>query len=83
MDEGQMNDPIGRPRTGPQAAEILEIAAMHLRPRVGQRRGRDIRASQPDDLVTCADKLTNYRRTNEAGRAGDKNSHEKPPTDQT
>ncbi len=64
---------LGRPA---QAVEIVEGAAVHLRPRGDERGRRGIRTSQPDHLVTCADELGNNGRTDPAGRAGDEDTHE-------
>ena len=43
----------------------------------GERRGRGVRAGEPDDLMAGADQLGNDGRADPARRAGDENSHER------
>jgi hypothetical protein len=63
----------------PQAVEVIESAAMHLRSGGGENSGRGIRAGEPGDLMARADELGYDGGADPAGRAGDENTHEKPP----
>ena len=77
MLEREVDHAIRRGRRAAQAVEVVEGAAMHLRPGGGEGSGRGIRASQPDDLMARADELGNDGGADPAGRAGDENTHEK------
>ena len=77
--EREVDHAIRRGRRAPQAVEIIERAAVHLCPGRGEGGGRGIRAGQPDDLMARADELGNDGGADPAGRAGDENTHEKPP----
>ena len=67
----------------PQSVEIIESATVRLRPGGGERIGRGIRASEPEDLMTRAKELGDDGGTNPSGRAGDEYTHDKPPGRQT
>ena len=60
-----------------QGVEVVERAAMHLRPGGGEGSGRGVRAGQPDDLMAGADELGNDGGADPAGRSGDEYAHEK------
>jgi len=64
----------------PQAVEVVNGAATHLRPGGGQSGGRGIRASQPDDLMTPADELGHDSGADPAGCTRYENAHERPPS---
>lgn len=46
-----VDDRVRRDRAGPQAVEILERSAMHIRSGRGDRGGGGVRASEPDELM--------------------------------
>ena len=76
MFEGEVNDAVGLSGGIPQAVEIIEIAASHLRPGGGERSRRCIRAGQPEHLMTCAQELRNNGGADLSGRASDEYAHE-------
>ena len=75
--EREVDHAIRRGRRALQAVEVVERAALHLGPGGGERRGRGIRAGEPDDLMARADELGNDGGADPAGRAGDEYTHEK------
>ena len=75
MFEGEVYDAVGARGCGTQRSEVINSAAFDLRPGRGERGGRAVRASQPDDLMTCANKLNNGGGADPAGRSGDENTH--------
>jgi hypothetical protein len=77
VDEGGVDDPVRERSAAAQAFEILEIAAMGLRSRRGKGRRSRIRAGEADYLVSRGDQFADDGRANEAGRAGDEDTHEK------
>ena len=60
-----------------QAVEVVQGAALHLRPGGGEGSGRGVRAGEPDDLMARADELGNDGGADPAGRAGDEDAHER------
>src|ERR1700682_1231343 len=74
--EREMDHAIRCGSCTPQAVEVVNSAAMHLYPSGGERSGRGIRASHPDNLMARADELGNDGRSDPAGRAGDEYAHE-------
>ncbi len=77
--EREVDHAIRRGSCTPQAVEVIKSAAMHLRPGRGKGSGRNIRASEPGDLMARADELGNDGGADPAGRAGDENMHENLP----
>src|ERR1035441_6588098 len=55
--EREVDHAIGFDSGTAQAVEVVEGAAMHRCPGRGERSGRGIRASQPDDLMARTDEL--------------------------
>jgi hypothetical protein len=79
VDERGVDDPVGRGRAGAQAVEVVQRAAVDLRPGGGDRGGRGIRAGEPEDLMARPDQLGDDGGADEAGRAGEENTHERSP----
>ncbi len=75
--EREVDHAVRRGGRVPQAVEVVESAALHLRPGGGEGGGRGIRAGQPDDLMARADELGDDGGADPAGRAGDEYTHEK------
>ncbi len=74
--EGEVDDAVRCLSRFAQDVEIVEAAAMHLSSGGDERGRRIIRASLPDDLMSCADELGYNGGPDPAGRAGDENTHE-------
>ena len=77
--EGEVDHGVRRGGGLPQDVEVIDGAALHLRPGPGERSGRGVRAGEPGDLMTRADQLGNDGGADPAGRAGNEYAHEKPP----
>src|ERR1700691_3857192 len=52
--ERQVYDAVGAGGCAPQRGEIIDSPAFDLGPGGGERCGRSIRASQPEDLMACS-----------------------------
>jgi len=59
-----------------QAVQVVHVAAEDLRPATGERLGARIRTAEPDHVMACVDEFRNQKRTDKAGGAGKKHSHE-------
>src|SRR5204863_5153907 len=81
--EGQVDDAIGRGGCPPQAVEVVQIAALHLGAGGGQCGGGAVGTGQADDLMPGREQFGDDGGTDVSGRAGDENTHEKPPMAQS
>src|ERR1019366_5175635 len=75
--EREVDHAVRRGSCIPQAAEVIEGAAMHLCPGGGEGGGRGVRAAETGDLMARADELGYDGGADPAGRAGDEYTHEK------
>jgi hypothetical protein len=50
----EVDDPVGRLRTGAEAVGVVQTAAVHLGPERSDRCRRGVRASEGEDLVSGA-----------------------------
>jgi hypothetical protein len=69
--ERQVNDAVGAGGRGPQRGEVIDSAALDLSAGGGKRRGRSVRASQPEDLMARTDEVDNGGGADPAGRTSD------------
>lgn len=75
--ERQVDDAV-RFRSGlGQAVDVVEVAAVHLRPGCRERNGSLLGASQPDDMVASLNELGNQGGSDVSGRSGDEDAHSK------
>jgi hypothetical protein len=75
VDEGGVDHSIRSGCSAPQALEVVEGTAMHLRSCGGERFGCLIGASEADYLMAHVDQLSDDSGTYKAGGAGDENPH--------
>ena len=73
--ESGVDDAISRRCADPEAVQVVEVAAEHLRPGTGKRLGARIRTAEPDHMVARLNEFRNEMRTDEAGGACQKHSH--------
>jgi len=76
MDICGVDDAVRRGRTAAQAVEVVQGAAMNLGPGVRDQCGALIGASQPDDLVSGVDELSDDGGSDESARAGHEYAHD-------
>jgi hypothetical protein len=74
--ERGMDHTVGPGRGFPEDVEVVEGAALHLRPGVGDDGGRGVRAGQRHHLVARVDEPRNDGGADPAGRARDEYPHE-------
>jgi hypothetical protein len=75
MVEGEMDHGVRASSPGAEAFQIIEVAAMHLGALGGKRLGAGIGAGETENLVASPDEFRNEGRTDEAGGAGNENTH--------
>ena len=78
VDEAEVDHPVRGRRAAPQAVQVLEVAAVHLGPGGGERRGALVRAGEAEHRVPRLDEVLDDRGADEAGGAGDENTHGEP-----
>ena len=71
----QMHDSVGGAGPAAEGVEVFEVPAQHLGPGAGQCSGRGIGAGEAHDLVAGPDELGNDSGADEAGPAGDEETH--------
>jgi hypothetical protein len=69
--ERQVYDAVRAGGCGPQRSEVIDSTALDLSSDGGERSGRSIRASQPEDLMARTNELDNGRGADPAGRTSD------------
>jgi hypothetical protein len=77
--EGEMDHTVRRCSGAAQRFEVVDGAALHLRAGGGEEGGGGIGAGEADDLMACAEQLGDDGGADPAGRAGDEQTHERPP----
>jgi hypothetical protein len=75
----EVDHAVGVGRRGPQAVEVVQVAAAGLGAESGHLGGGRVRAGQADDLVAGLDELGDGGRADPAGCAGDEDAHVEPP----
>jgi len=73
--EGEVDDPVGCFRRGPQAVEVVEVASARRRAGSGYGGHSLVRASQAGDLVPGFEEFGDDGGADVSGRAGDKDVH--------
>ena len=71
-----MDHAVGLGGTGPQARRVLERSAVHLGAGFGQRPRAYVGAGQAEDPVTGLEQFRHDARADEAGGAGEKDTHD-------
>ena len=79
MAEGEVDDGVGGGSARPQDVEVVDRAAQHLGAERVDGRGRLVGAGQTDHLVAGGEELGDDGGADEAGRAGDEDTHGIPP----
>jgi hypothetical protein len=79
MVESQMDHGIRLGRSAAQAFQVFEIAAVHLGAGASQRIGASLGASQPQNLMTCANELRDQSRTYKSCCTRNENTHRNTP----
>jgi len=65
--EGQVDDAVGRLRSGAQAVQIIHVAAHNLRRGTVKRLGTSIQAAESGDVMASVDEFQNEIGTDRAG----------------
>ncbi|MNY72076.1 hypothetical protein D3C86_2105510 [compost metagenome] len=79
MVEGGVDHRVGRGRGAGQAVLVVQVAAHRFGARRLQRPHAGFGAAQPQHLVAVRDQFLNDGRPDEAGRAGNENTHGSSP----
>ncbi len=79
VNEGGVDDAVGRRRAAFQAVVIGEIAALDLGARGRERLSAGIRAREAEDLVACGEELVDDGRADETGCTCYKDAHVDAP----
>jgi hypothetical protein len=74
-----VDDAVGAGGGGPQHVEVLDGASHHPDPDPVQGGGGLIRPGQADDRVPVGEQVLNDSGSDEAGRAGHENVHDRNP----
>ncbi len=75
MDEAAVHDAVGLLRAGAQRVEVLEVATMDVRAQLAKRRGAVVGARVAEHGVAVLQQFGDERAADEAGGAGEENSH--------
>src|SRR5262249_51813566 len=78
VDEAEVDHPVRRRSTLPQADQVLEVAPVHLGPGCGEGLGAVVRAGEAEHRVPRLEEVLNDGRADEAAGASDKNAHGRP-----